>query len=120
MADMRRYASGLLRPEDLNGGSREEKIVNVYVSEKLNAPILTFESGDEMVAWNQICRVLTRAYGYEDSDWIGHTIELSIGHYTNKDGEQKENIQVKPITSRDQKGEVTPPRNQDPNDQIPF
>src|SRR5215471_11505131 len=108
MADMRKYASGLLRPEDLHSGSRQEKIINVYVSEKLNAPILTFESGDEMVAWNNICRVLTRAYGYEDSDWIGHTIELSVGTYTNKDGEQKENILLKAISSRDSKEELPP------------
>src|SRR6516165_8563138 len=84
MADMRKYATGLLRPEDLHSsGTRKYKIINVYVSEKLNTPILTFEGGDEMVAWNNICRVLTRAYGYEDTDWIGHTIEVSIGTYTN-------------------------------------
>jgi len=123
MADMKKYASGLLRPEDLNGGARQEKIVNVYISDKLNAPILTFESGDEMVAWNQICRVLVRAYGSEDSDWIGHTIELSIGTYTNKDGETKENIQVKAISSRDEKDEATkkpPAVRKDLDDEIPF
>jgi len=119
MADMRRYASGLLRPEDLHSGNRTEKIVNVYISEKLNAPILTFESGDEMVAWNNICRVLTRAYGYEDSDWIGHTIELSIGTYTNKDGDIKENIQVKAVSSRDNKDEQVS-LGKALDDEIPF
>ena len=120
MADMRKYASGLLRPEDLQGGTRTEKIVNVYINERLNAPILTFESGDEMVAWNSICRVLTREYGYEDSDWIGHTIELSIGFYTNKDGEQKENIILKTVTSRDEKQEIKKPVHKDMDDEIPF
>jgi hypothetical protein len=120
MADMRKYASGLLRPEDLHNGNRTEKIVNVSISDRLNAPILTFESGDEMVAWNNIARVLTRAYGYQDTDWIGHTIELFIGTYTNKDGEQKENIQVKAISSRDQKEDVKPPLNKDLDDDIPY
>jgi|SRR6516164_3095818 hypothetical protein len=120
MADMRKYASGLLRPEDLHNGPRQEKIINVYISEKLNAPILTFESGDEMVAWNNIARGLVRAYGNQDSDWIGHIIELSIGTYTNKDGDIKENILVKAISSRDQKEEVKQPIAKDLDDEIPF
>ena len=120
MTDMRKYASGLLRPEDLQGGTRIEKIINVYVNERLNAPILTFESGDEMVAWNSICRVLGREYGYESDEWVGHTIEISIGIYTNKDGEQKENIIVKPVSSRDQKDKEVVPRSKDLDDQIPF
>jgi hypothetical protein len=114
---MRKYASGLLRPEDLNG-PRNEKIVGVHVNDRLGAPILTFDSGDEMVAWNNICRVLTRAYGFEDSDWIGHTIELSTGTYTNKDGEEKQNIVVKPISSRDQKEVVS--LQKDLDDEIPW
>jgi|SRR5215471_20109507 len=120
MADMRKYASGLLRPDDLHDGPRQEQIVNVYVSEKLNAPILTFASGDEMVAWNNIARVLSRAYGFESDNWIGHMIELSIGHYTNKDGDIKENIQVKTISTAEQKAEVKAPVAKDLDDQIPF
>jgi hypothetical protein len=119
MVDMRKYASGLLRPEDLHDGNRTEKIVGVSISDKLGAPILTFESGDEMVAWNNIARVLTRAYGYQDTDWIGHVIELSIGQYTNKDGDIKENIQIKAISSRDQKEEVKP-IDKDLDDEIPW
>jgi len=120
MADMRKYASGLLRPEDLQNGPRTEIIINVYISEKLNAPILVFQSGDEMVCWNQMARVLVRAYGFEDSQWIGHTIELSLGTYTNKDGDIKENIQIKPISSRDTKEEIKVPVKQALDDEIPF
>jgi hypothetical protein len=119
MADMRKYASGLLRPEDLRDGPRNEKIINVYISEKLNAPILTFESGDEMVCWNNMARVLGRAYGFQDTDWLGHTIELSIGTYTNKDGDQKENIVIRAISTRDQKDEVVSVA-KDLDDSIPF
>jgi hypothetical protein len=118
MADMRKYASGLLRPEDLQSGSRTEKIVNVYISEKLNAPILELASGDSLVAWNSIARVIGHAYGYEDTDWIGHTIELSLGSYTNKDGEEKGTIIVKPVSSRD--GKEIVPIKKDLNDEIPF
>src|SRR5262245_45203353 len=84
MADMRKYASGLIRPEDLHDGPRQERIVNVYVSDKFKAPILVFESGDELIAWSNIARVLTRNYGSEDTDWIGHVVELSVGTYINK------------------------------------
>jgi hypothetical protein len=119
MVDMRKFASGLLRPEDLHDGNRTEKIVGVSVSDKLGAPILTFESGDEMVAWNQIARVLGRTYGYQDTDWIGHVVELSVGHYVNKDGEQKENIQVKAISAPEEKQEVKP-IDKDLNDEVPF
>jgi hypothetical protein len=119
MADMRKYTSGLLRPEDLNSGKRQEKIINVHISEKFNTPILTFESGDEMLAWQNICRVLARAYGFEDSDWIGHTVELSIGIYTNKDGEQKETLVLTPISSRDKKEEVKQ-IDKALDDEIPF
>jgi hypothetical protein len=119
MADMRKYASGLLRPEDLHGGPQQFKIINVYVSEKLNAPILSFEGGQECVAWNNVCRTLTRAYGFEDTDWIGHTVELSVGTYRNKDGEEKENIQVKAVSSRDNKDQTVPIA-KDLDDQVPF
>jgi len=119
MADMRKYASGLLRPEDLHDGSRQEKIINVYINERLQAPVLTFESGEEMVAWANIAKVLVRAYGYQDTDWIGHVIELSLGSYTNRDGETKENIQIKAITARDQKQEITP-IDKTMDDEIPF
>ena len=120
MVDMRKYASGLLRPEDLHDGNRTEKIVNVYISEKLQAPILTFESGDEMVAWNNMCRVLTRAYGFQDRDWIGHTIELSLGNYVNKDGEHKETIVLKTVSARDEKEEVKAAVHKDLDDDVPF
>jgi len=118
--DMRKYASGLMRPEDLHNGPLQDKIVNVYINDKLNAPIITLEGGQEFVAWNNMCRVLTNAYGYEDRDWIGHVIELSLGHYTNKDGETKDNIQIKPISARDEKGEIAKPVHKDMDDEIPF
>jgi hypothetical protein len=129
MADMRKFASGLIRPEDLHDGSRQERIINVYISEKYKVPILTFESGDELIAWNNIARALVRSYGYEDTDWVGHVVELSLGNYTNKDGETKENIVLKPISSRDCGSNGGPQRvdpaklpkpKDDMDDEIPF
>lgn len=121
MANMKKYASGLIRPEDLHStGPRQERIVNVTINDKLNAPILTFESGEEMVAWNNVARVLARSYGFEDTDWVGHVIELSISTYTNRDGEEKETIVVKPISARDDASKPQLPLKKDLDDEIPF
>jgi hypothetical protein len=101
MADMRKYTSGLIRPEDLRDGPRQERIIDVYISEKFDVPVLVFESGDEMLAFAGSGRALAKAYGFESDDWRGHVVELSLGHYTNKDGEEKEIINLKTITSRE-------------------
>lgn len=102
MADMRKYTSGLVRPEDLRDGPRQERIINVYISEKFDVPVLVFESGDEMLAFASSGRALAKAYGYESDDWRGHVVELSLGSYVDKkDGETKETIVLKAITPRD-------------------
>lgn len=101
MVDVRKYTSGYIMPDDLRDGSRQERIVNVYISEKHDVPVLEFESGDQLIAWASIGRVLARAYGFESDDWRGHVVELSLGTYTNKNGETKDTIVLKPISSRD-------------------
>jgi len=60
MVDMRKYASGPIMPDDLRDGPRQGRIINVYISEKHDVPVLVFESGDELFAWPSIARVLTR------------------------------------------------------------
>jgi hypothetical protein len=94
--DMRKYTSGFIRPEDLNDGPRQERIINVYISDKYDYPVLEFESGDQLSG-----RALVRAYGFESEDWRGHVVELSLGTYTNKDGETKETVVLKPISQRE-------------------
>ena len=32
--DMRKYSSGFVKPDDVRGGPREERIVHIYESEK--------------------------------------------------------------------------------------
>jgi hypothetical protein len=105
MVDVRKYTSGYIMPDDLRDGPRIERIINVYISEKHDVPVLEFESGDQLIAWPSISRVLARAYGYETNDWRGHTVELSIGSYTDKKtGETKDTILAKAISSRDGDG----------------
>jgi len=130
MVDVRKYTSGFIMPDDLRDGPRQERIINVYISEKHDTPVLVFESGDELIAWPSIGRVLVRAYGYESEDWKGHVVELSLGNYTNKDGETKENILLKPISPREGDNNGGPQRvdpsklpttvSKDMDDAVPF
>jgi hypothetical protein len=100
--DMRKYTSGFIRPEDVRDGSHQERIINVYISEKYDVPVLEFESGDQLLAWPSSGRALARAYGFESKDWIGHVVELSLGTYIDKkDGQTKETIILKAISPRD-------------------
>ncbi len=63
--DMRKYSSGVIKPEDLHEGPRVEKIVNVFEHEKHGCLVLEFESGDQFYCWNNYARILSKAWGYE-------------------------------------------------------
>src|SRR6516162_11254609 len=54
--DMKKYASSLILPDDLHDGPRQERIINVYISDKHDCPVLVFESGNELFAWASIAR----------------------------------------------------------------
>ena len=101
MADMRKYTSGFITPDDVRSGPIEARIVNVYISEKHEVPVLELESGDQFMAWPSNGRKLARAYGFQSEDWVGHLIRLELGTYVNKDGESKETVNLTPISSRD-------------------
>ena len=104
--DMRKYA-GFIRPDDVRGGPLRETIARVGESEKFECPALVFESGSELTLFNYSTnlRAMLKAYGYESNDWIGHMVELSLGTYTDKDGVEKETVDLKPVSSRDGSGE---------------
>lgn|SRR5215813_3354429 len=115
MVDVRKYTSGFIMPEDLHDGPRQERIIHVYISEKHDVPVLEFESGNQLIAWASVGRVLARAYGYESDDWRGHVVELSLGTYVDrKTGENKDTILIKPISSRDGVGNSGDPQRVDP------
>jgi hypothetical protein len=126
--DMKKYAAGLILPEHLHGGPRREVIINVYVSDKHDCPVLVFESGNELFAWRTIAGVLARAYGYDSEDWKGHAVELSLGTYVDKkDGQTKETVILKAISQRESGGNSGEVQRADPaklakdlDDQIPF
>jgi hypothetical protein len=132
MADMRKYTSGFITPDDVREAPIEARIVNVYISEKHQVPVLELDNGDQFIAWPNNGRKLARAYGFDDKDWIGHLVRFEFTTYTNKDGETKETINLTPISSRDSNASNGAPQRVDPtklppplhkddlDDSIPF
>ena len=129
--DMRKYGAGFVKPEDVRDGPRQEKIVDVSINEKFDAPVLHFESGDQFTLWSPNARVMNRAYTTESNNWLGQTVELAIGHYTDYRGEkpeEKETVVLKPISvmqpSPNNGGTKTaiavPSRSTEFDDEIPF
>jgi hypothetical protein len=124
--DMRKYGAGPVRPEDVRDGPLQEKIVDVSISEKFECPALHFETGNQFLLFNANARVMNRAYTTESNNWLGQVIELSLGHYTDNRGEEKETVVLKPVSvlqpSADNGGTkaALPSRRDELDDEIPF
>jgi hypothetical protein len=124
--DMRKYGAGPVRPEDIREGPLQEKIVDVSISEKFECPALHFETGNQFLLFNANARVMNRAYTTESNNWLGQVIELSLGHYTDNRGEEKETVVLKPVSvlqpSADNGGPkaALPSVRDDMDDNIPF
>jgi hypothetical protein len=129
--DVSRYmAKGFIKPDDVRV-PREERIINVYESDRYDCLVLDFESGDQLSLNPITTRVLGKAYNTESNYWIGQLIELSCGTYKNKDNETKETVVVKPISPPKHGGNGMPPAKPsspqsppsgrgDMDDEIPF
>lgn len=101
MVDMTRYGAGPVRVEDVRDGPRQEKILSASINERFDCPELTFVSGGSFLLNNRNTGTLNRAFGSESDGWIGKTIELSLGRYTdNRDGQEKETVVVRAISVR--------------------
>jgi hypothetical protein len=123
--DMRKYGAGPVRPEDVRDGPLQEKIVDVSISEKFECPALHFETGNQFLLFNANARVMNRAYTTESNNWLEQTIELSLGHYTDKNGVEQETVVLKPVSvlqpSADNGGtKALSSRRGDLDDEIPF
>jgi hypothetical protein len=120
--DMTKYGSAFVRPEDVQEGPRQERIVNVYMHEKYDCPVLEFEFGDKFTLNQTNTRIMNRTYGPESDNWLNHVVELSLGYYESE-GEQKETVKLRPISqpvpSADNGGPAKPKRNE-LDDAIPF
>jgi hypothetical protein len=69
---------------------------------------------------------MNRAYTYDSNKWLKQVVELSLGHYTDNKGEEKETVVLKPVSvlqpSADNGGTkaALPSVRDDLEDEIPF
>ena len=124
--DMRKYGRGFMTVDDVREGPRQEKIVDVSISEKFDCPVLEFENGDQLSLNMTNTRAMNRAYTTESNNWIGQIVELSLGHYVDyKDGKEKETVALHPISVRQPSADnggtkALPSRRDDLDDSVPF
>jgi hypothetical protein len=77
--DMRQFTgSSFITVESLRYGPREDKIVSVEPG-KYDKPVVTFEGGDKLSLNRTNVATLIKAYGPNDDDWIGCTVETYVG-----------------------------------------
>jgi hypothetical protein len=60
--DMRKYSSGFIKPDDVRDGPFQAHIINVFISEKYNRPVLELDTGDQFTINATNNRVLCKAY----------------------------------------------------------
>ena len=100
--DTRKFGSVFIKPDDVRDGPRQERIVNVFESEKYRGLVLDLDAGDQFSLNNTNTRILNKAYGCESDNWIGQIIELALGTYKDwrsDPPEEKETVIVKPISA---------------------
>src|SRR5262249_30072762 len=79
--DMRKYATGFIKPDDVRDGPLQDRIVNVYESEEFQRPVLELASGNQFIVNNTNCAILNRAWGWKSEDWLEQDLEFLLGHY---------------------------------------
>jgi hypothetical protein len=113
--DMRKYSSGFIKPDDVRDGPIQARIINVFISEKYNRPVLELDTGDQFTVNTTNNRVLCKAYGANSEDWLGHVVEFLLGTYPDREsGENKETVNLKAISSRNGVGNADTPQRVDP------
>ena len=85
-------------------------IAGIEEDERFGKPVLIFEGGEKFSVNATNNRILLRAYGKHDTDWIGKEIELYAGEVEFQKKMQPAVI-VRPIS---------PPGQAEMNDSIPF
>ena len=101
--DMRKYATGFIKTDDVRDGPLQDRIVNVYESEKFQRPVLELASGNQFTVNNTNCAILNRAWGWKSQDWLDQDLEFFLGHY--KDWRENppkecETVVLRPLSPR--------------------
>jgi len=79
--DLRKYATGFIKPDHVRDGPLLDRIINVFLSEKTQRPTLELASGNQFTVNNTNCAILNKAWGWRSEDWMNQDLELALGHY---------------------------------------
>ena len=109
--DMSKFSGAhFIKLNDVRDAPIRGIIAGIEEDERFGKPVLTFESGEKFSVNATNNRILLRAYGKHDTDWIGKEIELYAGEVEFQKKMQPAVI-VRP---------VSPPDPAEMNDPIPF
>jgi hypothetical protein len=103
-----------IKLDDVRDAPIRGTIFGVEEDEKYGKPVLTFEDGEKFSVNSTNNRILLRAYGKHDTDWIGKEIELYAGEVEFQQKMQPA-VKVRPISPP-----IKPAEQADMNDDIPF
>jgi hypothetical protein len=99
--DMRKYSGPHhIVLNDVLDGPVRGRITSVEEDEKYGRPVLVFESGEKFSLNSTNNKILMRAYGNQDIDWIDKEIELYAGEVEFQKKMQPSVI-VRPISAAD-------------------
>jgi hypothetical protein len=99
--DMREYASTYIKPDHVRDGPIQTRIVNVFVSEQYDRPVLELETGSQFTLNDGNTNTLIKAWGHNSDDWIGKELELLLGtwkDWRSDPPEDKETVKVRAIS----------------------
>jgi hypothetical protein len=99
--DARKYASRYVKPDNVRDGPIETRIVNVFEEEKYGRLALELETGSQFSLNDGNAQALIKAWGYDTDVWIGLTLLLELGDYTDRREDppaKKETVRVRAIS----------------------
>jgi hypothetical protein len=99
--DMRKFATGFIKPDDVRDGPLQDRIIGVFESEKFQRPVLELASGNQFTVNNTNCAILNKAWGWNSEDWLDQELEFTLGHYKDwREDKECETVVVRPISPR--------------------
>jgi hypothetical protein len=123
--DTRKFGTTFIKPDDVRDGPIQDRIINVFVSERYNCAVLELENGYQFSVNQTNNRILAKAYGWESDHWLDQVIEFALGSYKdwNDNNQEKETVVVRPISVRQpsaDNGGAKAASKRDFDDAIPF
>src|SRR5262249_44434064 len=79
--DMRKFATGFIKPDLVRDGPLQDQINRVYESQQFQRPVLELASGNQFTLNNTNCAILNKAWGWNSEYWLNQNLEFKLGHY---------------------------------------